>query len=69
MRTNKSGVTEVAHVRSYGSDSYAENYDRIFGKKEAREHSCQKCLDEKVVEINAPHGKEFQKCPECAEHK
>lgn len=35
MRTNKSGVTEVAHVRSYGSKSYEDNWEHIFGKKDS----------------------------------
>lgn len=31
MRTNKSGVTEVAHLRT-DLDEYGKNYDRIFNR-------------------------------------
>lgn len=48
MRTNNSGVTEVAHVRSYGSKAYEENYERIFGKKKDQEE-----LSEEEKEVEA----------------
>lgn len=41
MRTNKSGITEVASLRT-NLDAYGENYERIFGKK----CKCEKDEDE-----------------------
>lgn len=34
MRTNSSGVTEVASIRG-DMDKFADGWDRIFGKKES----------------------------------
>ena len=38
MRTNSSGVTEVAHLRT-NQDKFNEGWERIFGKKEEASQS------------------------------
>ena len=41
MRTNSSGVTEVASIRG-DLDKYGEGWERIFGKKKDQENEDEK---------------------------
>lgn len=42
-RTNSSGVTEVAHIRT-NLDTYAENWDHIFKKYKCNCHLFENCV-------------------------
>ena len=80
MRTNKSGVTEVAHVRSYGSKSYEDNWEHIFGKKESVKNTesveeVEKTLTKKEIKelarasyIDLESGQDTEGFPESASY-
>jgi hypothetical protein len=57
MRTNKCGVTEVAHLRT-DKEKYDQGWDRIFGQRSKSE--------EIVIEAENPSHEEDQRIKELA---
>ena len=56
MRTNPSGVTEVAHIRT-NKAKFDEGWDRIFGKKETEQ------LKKDLEESNQNNSQPLQEEP------